>query len=203
MPRPPGIAEQYARDRGLEFRPQAQLRCPPAMRVPITSSGTALCWHVIAGPVAGKRPGTLYAYGRRLDKGFPAAQFEIAGLEDVIDGLRVRRSGRNPLTRKPLPRHFTELKPADERFNARFRTGVRDPETGPVALRLLDANFTGWLADNAAGGWSSDAGTFDIVDGVLFVLGVFNAFNSLEQLDAFADFAAELADRVASWTQAR
>jgi hypothetical protein len=120
----------------------------------------------------------------------------------VIDGLRVRRSGRNVLTRKPLPKHFTGLKPADEQFNAHFRTGVRDPESGPLALRLLDADFTRWLVNHAAQGWSSDAGTFDIVEGALFVLGDFNSFNSLEQLEAFADLAAELADRVASWTQA-
>jgi hypothetical protein len=37
---------------------------------------------------------------------------------------------------------------------------------------------------------------------VLFELGDFNSFNSLEQLDAFADLAAELADRAASWTHA-
>jgi hypothetical protein len=196
------IAEQYARDRGLAFRGQAQLRCPPTWNLPTTPSGTLLCWHVITGPVAGKRPGMLYVYGRQLDRGFPAAQFEIAGLDDVIDGLCVRRSGRSLLTRKPLPKHFTELKPADAQFNAHFRTGVRDPDSGPAALGLLDVSFTSWLVTHAARGWSSDAGTFDVMDGVLFVMGDFNSFNSLEQLDAFADVAAELADRIASWTRA-
>jgi hypothetical protein len=157
---------------------------------------TWLCHWVIVGPVADGRPGILYLH----DHGPPGAQFAIAGLEEVIDGLCVHRSGHNVLTRQPLPKGYAEVRLRDEEFSERFRVGVRAPESATIARSLLAPAFTGWLVDHGPQGNSlSEAGTFDVDGGVLFVRGDPAAFGSYPALDTFAHAAAGLADRVAAW----
>jgi hypothetical protein len=190
------VAEAYARERGLDYHPQARLRYPPSLRLPATRTGTWPCWAAIVGPVAGGRPGILYIY----DKGTPSAQFELPGLERVIDGLCVRRSGHNLLTRQALPKGYAELSVDDGEFSARYRVGVRSADHAETALRLLDPAFRQWLVySGPQGSSSSAAGTIDIVGGVLFLMGDYHAFQGPQELDAFATSAGALADRVAAW----
>jgi hypothetical protein len=146
--------------------------------------------------VAAGRPGILYVY----EQGPPAAQFGIAGLEGVIDGLCVHRSGHNVLTRQPLPKGYKELKLRNDEFSVHFRAGIRSPDSAVSARRLLDREFTSWLVNHGPqGGSLSQAGTFEIVGGVLFLRGDQSSFGSAEALDTFAHAAAGLADRVAAW----
>lgn len=188
------VAEAYARERGLEYHPEARLRCAPDM-----PGDTWLCFAVVVGPVAGGRPGMLYMHRR----GPPGAQFDIDGIEGTIDGLCVHRSGSNLLTRQPLPRHYTELKLDDAEFSSHFRVGVRAAGASEVARRLLDPDFTSWFVhDGPQGGVTSQAGTFHIAGGVLYLRGDRLCFTSAEALDTFAHAAAGLADRVAAWTTA-
>lgn len=187
------VAEEYARARSLEFQPKAWLRCPPSRR-----RNTWLCRWAIVGPIAGGRPGILYV----CNQGPPAAQFAIAGLESVIDGLCVHRSGHNLLTRQPLPKGYKELKQHDGEFSTHFRLGISSPDSLPSAQRLLDPEFTGWLVDHGVQGTSlTQAGTFEIVGGVLFLCGDQLCFSSAEALDTVAHAAAGLADRVAAWVR--
>lgn len=186
------VAEAYARERGLEFHPEARLRCAPDL-----PGTTRPCYAVIVGAVAGGRRGILYVQSQ----GPPGAQFDFEGLERTIDGLCVHRSGTNLLTRQPLPRHYTELKLDDAEFSAHFRVGVRSPDASDVARRLLDPAFTSWYVDNGPhGGATSQAGTFFLAGGVLYLRGDRLCFSSPEALDNFAHAAAGLADRVAAWT---
>ena len=188
------IADAYARERGLEFHPEARLLCPPDL-----PGNTRLCYGVIVGPVAGGRRGMLYVQSQ----GPPGAQFDIDGIERTIDGLCVHRSGTNLLTRQPLPKHYTELKLDDAEFSSHFRVGVRSPDSSDVARRLLDPGFTSWYVhDGPQGGVTSQAGTFFLAGGVLYLRGDRLCFSSAEALDTFAHAAAGLADRVTAWTTA-
>jgi hypothetical protein len=188
------VAEAYARERGLEFHPEAVLRCPPDL-----PGSTRHCYAVLVGPVAGGRRGLLYVQRQ----GPPGAQFDIDGIERTLDGLCVHRSGTNLLTRQPLPKHYTELELDDAQFGNHFRVGVRSPDSADIARRLLDPTFTSWYVQyGPQGGVTSQAGTFFLAAGVLYLRGDRLSFTTIEALDTFARAAAGLADRVAAWAAA-
>lgn len=186
------VAEAYARERGLEFHPDARLRCAPDL-----PGNTRPCFAVIIGPVAGGRRGMLYVQYR----GVPGAQFDLEGLDRGIDGLCIHRSGTNLMTRQPLPKHYAELKLDAGEFSRHFRVGVHSPGSTDVARRLLDPAFTSWYAQSfSKGGVTSQGGTVFLAGGVLYLRGDRPCFSSAEALDTFAHAAAGLADRVAAWT---
>jgi hypothetical protein len=192
------VAEAYAKDHGLKYQPGGTLPCPPSRGRESSSFE-----HALVGPLgASQRPGIVYMYFGNRAPGPPAAQFAIAGLDTVIDGLCVRRSGTNFLTRQPLPKGYTELKALGEEFSSQYRAGVLRPTDEALARSLLDPAFTSWYVEHAPqGAVNTQAGHLDIAGGVLYVCG-FRAFDSAEDMDRFAAETVSIADRVATWVPA-
>jgi hypothetical protein len=188
------VAETYAQERGLKFVPKLTVRSAPTL-----GSGYESVANAIVGPVAGTRDGILYLYSAGRAIGPPAAQFEIPGLAELIDGLWVRRSGLSFWTRIKVPKGYSELTVPDDAFTAKFRAALVSADDAPVAQRLLDRDFTHWYVDHGPqGGSRSQAGTFEISGGVLFVRGAPACFSDAEKLDTFAVAVAGLADRIAA-----
>jgi hypothetical protein len=127
------------------------------------------------------------------------AQFEIPGLGGALDGLWVRRSGRSLLTRIKLPKGCSELRFDDEAFDGNYRVAIREASSEAAARRLLDRDFTAWHVEHAMqGNKLSQAGSFELAGDRLFMRGP-NGFRDGEGLDAFANAAAGLAERVAAF----
>ncbi len=190
----------YAENHGLRFLGRTRLPREASL-----GGGTWMCGGVIVGPVAGTREGTLYRSGGGNTPagptgGPPEAQFTIPGLENTIDGLWVRRGGHSFWTRPKLPKRYTEVMLPDDAYMAKFRVAVASPDTDAVARRLLDPSFMDWHLNHLPqGSFNSQAGTFEISGGILFIRGALG--DSVEKLEAFAVAAAGLADRVAAFVE--
>jgi hypothetical protein len=129
----------------------------------------------------------------------PGAQFEAAGLDDFVEWLWVRRSGRSMWTRVKLPRHLAEVMLESDPLMARYRIAVRDTaRDGRFARLLFDDVFAGWLLERAPQekGVSPIGTSFEIWRGTVFVVGPRDSFQTLEKLTAFAAAAAQIADCV-------
>jgi hypothetical protein len=166
---------------------------------PPSLGGSARCVTAIRGAVADGSTGVVCQLVALRGPGLPAAQYEVSGLGDVIEGLWVRTSGRNVWTRVALPRGYSELMLPSEAFTGRHRVAIASDRDEDCARRLLSSDFLAWLADVALDGGRLDVGTsFEIWHGVLFVRGPIDAFKSPEKLDAFAAAAARIATEVAA-----
>jgi hypothetical protein len=190
------VALDYAKAKGLEYRETGRLPSPPSRgRLNMLSF-----YGAVTGPIgASQRTGTLYLLAGGKASGPPAAMFEIPGLDRAIDGLSLRRSGTNFLTRQPLPRNYIELKELGEEFGSRYRAGIAAAADEHRARQLLDPEFTSWYVQHAPqGGAMSQAGSLDISSGVLYLRSM-NGFESLAALDMFAEQASAIAERIAGW----
>ncbi|ERR1019366_1312447 len=188
------VARTYANDRGLELHLNWTLPCASP-----TLPGLH-CADAIIGPIAGGREGILYQCTGGRAIGPPVAQFAIPGLREVIDGLWVRRSGRSIWTRVKVPTGYTELTLPDDTFTGSYRVAIDSPRCEESARRLLDRDFTEWhLKHGPQGNALSQAGSFEISGGALFIRGEERSFNTAEKLDAFAVAVAALAARVGAF----
>ena len=88
-------------------------------------------------------------------------------------------------------------KPPSKTCRGGRRTAPRLPfEAG--TRQLLDEDFMEWhLSHGHQGNQLSQAGTFEISDGVLFVTGAGDEFENDAATDEFAQFVTEFAARVA------
>jgi len=192
------VAEQYARERGLEYYPQA--RTPIAS--PHLALGHSVVGAVLVGMIAGTRAGMVYHSrgGTGGGSGPPGAHYEIPELRGRLDGLWVRRGGRGILTRPKLPSGFTELRFDDEAFDSNYRVGVASPASEPAARQLLDPEFTRWHVEHAMQDPKNcQGGSFEIVDGHLFIRGPYFGYKNVETLDNWAITSVGVADRVAAF----
>ncbi len=194
------VAQSYAQTFGFGFLAKGTL----PVRSP-SLGGDLRCVNAISGRIAGLAQGLVfesvgggapgaYANGR----GMPAAQFEIAGLSDAVEGLWVRRSGRGFWTRAKLPRRYTEVTLANEALMSRYRVAARADRDERFARLLLGDTFAGWLLERAPQeeGFLSIGTSFELWRGVVFIRGPRDAFQSLEKLTVFAAAAAQIADCV-------
>ena len=185
--------QAYAERRGLEWHSRLRLPCPGSH-----GGGSALGWGVAVGKIAGTRQGALYTPVAGRGMGPPTAQFALPGLERVIDRLWVRRSGRSIWTRAGKPKGYVELALQNEAYAAHYRVAVGSPSDEAGARQLLDEDFMEWhLGHGHQGNQLSQAGTFEISDGVLFVTGAGDEFENDAATDEFAQFVTEFAARVA------
>jgi hypothetical protein len=192
------VAEQYARERGLEYYPQARTPIPS----PYLGLGHSLVGAAVVGAIAGTRPGMVYrcAGGTGGGSGPPGAHYEIPGLRERLDGLWVRRGGRSIWTRPKLPSGFAELRFDDQEFDSNYRVGVRSPASEPAARELLDREYTQWHVVHAMQDpRNCQGGSFEIVDGHLFIRGPYFGYKNLETLDNWALTSVAIADRVAAF----
>jgi hypothetical protein len=184
----------YAERRGLEWHSRLRLPCPGSH-----GGGTALGWGASVGEIAGTRQGALYTPVAGRGMGPPTAQFAIPGLEQVIDRLWVRRSGRSILTRAGKPKGYTDLALDNDAYTARYRVAIGSRRDEPAARQLLDGDFTEWhLTHGHQGNQLSNAGSFELTAGVVLISGAGDEFESDATTDEFAQFVKEFAARVAS-----
>lgn len=180
----------------MQFVPRFML---PSV-APTLAPHTRLGAYAILGQVAGTREGILYECTGGRAIGPPAAQFAISGLAEAIDGLWVHKSGRSIWTRVKVPKGYKELALSDGAFTGSYRVAISSPRYEEAALRLLDPDFTRWYLEHGPqGGALSQAGSFEVSAGALFVLGAPTSYGTAEQRHAFAIAAAELATRVATF----
>jgi hypothetical protein len=186
--------QSYAERRGLEWHSRLRLASPGSR-----GGGSALGWAVSTGEIAGTRQGALYIPAAGRGRGQPTAQFAIPGLEQVIDRLWVRRSGTSILTRAGKPKGYADLALDDDAYTSKYRVAIGSPGDDPGARRLLDRDFTEWhLSHGHQGNQLSNAGSFELTAGVLFVSGFGDEFESDASIDEFAQFVTEFAARVAA-----